>query len=302
MFAFLSLYKMIQLKCVYTDTFTLTPALQQVGGCNGTAIFNVILCPPESRFGSDRQMVCIGEPVIYADSSIMAPDTWLWTFEGGQPGAWSGPDPPPVYYSHPGIYSTTLRVSNDAGGDTLIKTSYIEVKYGPLPIHNFQSNVQLPYQSSTSLRPCARGNKYAWYPADGLSCTDCENPVVFAGNEAVEYMVIVSNEGTTCIDTCYISLEPIPVDEGFYFPNAFSPNHDGENDVFFGVGNFVQVTALSIYNRWGERLYHSVTNPTWDGTVNGKPQQPGLYIYQAELYFEFSQTTELRSGTLLLLQ
>ncbi|MBK9689855.1 MAG: gliding motility-associated C-terminal domain-containing protein [Saprospiraceae bacterium] len=43
---------------------------------------------------------------------------------------------------------------------------------------------------------------------------------------------------------------------------------------------------LSVFSRWGERMYHK-TNFTiseneglWDGTFRGQKVQPGVYVYQ----------------------
>lgn len=56
------------------------------------------------------------------------------------------------------------------------------------------------------------------------------------------------------------------------FPNAFTPNGDGINDVFAakeGHRSIVDFRA-TIFNRWGKKLYEW-TDPTggWDGTMNG---------------------------------
>lgn len=69
------------------------------------------------------------------------------------------------------------------------------------------------------------------------------------------------------------------------FPNAFSPNGDGTNDVFRATqeGDSKPQSLLSfeaiIFNRWGQKLY-SWTNPEegWDGTYNGKVVKDGVYF------------------------
>jgi gliding motility-associated-like protein len=66
-------------------------------------------------------------------------------------------------------------------------------------------------------------------------------------------------------------------------PGAFTPNHDGLNDVFRAVWNAdVLPTSfrLLIYNQWGELLYTgSDINQGWDGTYNGDPCPVGIYTY-----------------------
>ncbi|HSC38496.1 MAG TPA: gliding motility-associated C-terminal domain-containing protein, partial [Chitinophagaceae bacterium] len=68
----------------------------------------------------------------------------------------------------------------------------------------------------------------------------------------------------------------------FNIPNAFTPNHDGHNDCF-GLDRYTALISsmeLSIYNRWGQRVFHT-TNPgdCWDGTWQGKPQETGGFPF-----------------------
>ena len=68
----------------------------------------------------------------------------------------------------------------------------------------------------------------------------------------------------------------------FYIPNAFTPNQDGDNDVFVPVLPHVRDYHLQIFSRWGEIVFDS-DNPTsgWDGcTPKGETAQPGMYIWQ----------------------
>jgi len=70
-----------------------------------------------------------------------------------------------------------------------------------------------------------------------------------------------------------------------WIPNAFTPDGDGTNDFFqfFGVPEPV---TISIYNRWGERVFYSNNyNPEvsgWDGTHRGQPLPGGVYTYLIE--------------------
>jgi len=71
-----------------------------------------------------------------------------------------------------------------------------------------------------------------------------------------------------------------------HFPNTFTPNGDGINDlwIFKGVGHASFVAE--IYNRWGELVY-SWTDESpvngWDGTNQGQPSKMDTYIYRVEI-------------------
>ena len=65
------------------------------------------------------------------------------------------------------------------------------------------------------------------------------------------------------------------------FPNAFSPNGDGHNDVFHAKEGYKGIVSFhaTIINRWGQRLFEW-DDPAkgWDGTFHGKPVRDGVYF------------------------
>jgi gliding motility-associated-like protein len=70
-------------------------------------------------------------------------------------------------------------------------------------------------------------------------------------------------------------------DSKLEFPNAFSPNGDGENDTYHAKKDYRSIVEFHayIYNRWGQKL-HEWTDPAgcWDGTYKGKPVKEGVYF------------------------
>lgn len=65
------------------------------------------------------------------------------------------------------------------------------------------------------------------------------------------------------------------------FPNAFSPNHDGDNDTYkpSEYKSIIEFKAV-IYNRWGQKIYewNDVRSEGWDGTFHGKDVKQGTYF------------------------
>ena len=90
------------------------------------------------------------------------------------------------------------------------------------------------------------------------------------------------------------------------FPDLFSPNQDGENDVFrpfYAEDCPLQDFRLEIYNRWGQKVYESdIPTAAWNGTLNGKNASPDVYIYQARYRLPGTQETISKSGQLTLLR
>ena len=68
-------------------------------------------------------------------------------------------------------------------------------------------------------------------------------------------------------------------------PNAFTPNGDGKNDVFkfVALGGVSKLYYFRIYNRLGQLVFSSVKyGEGWDGTISGKAQDPGGYVWMAK--------------------
>ncbi len=87
-------------------------------------------------------------------------------------------------------------------------------------------------------------------------------------------------------------IEPIPLQKEPYihFPNVFSPNHDGENDLFYFPSEGVTEMYCKIYNRWGNLIYEfSQINEGWNGRTNsGKECSEGTYFYVVTYKFQDS--------------
>lgn len=65
-----------------------------------------------------------------------------------------------------------------------------------------------------------------------------------------------------------------------FVPNAFSPNGDGLNDVFGVISFYVKQFEITIYNEWGEVVYHSTNvEDTWDGIYREEKAISGTYAY-----------------------
>ena len=113
------------------------------------------------------------------------------------------------------------------------------------------------------------------------------------GRDSISYSVTVENEfGCTAIGTAGIRVAEAP----FRTPEIISANRDGLNDnfqVFFVSGVTVDDFTLIVYNRWGQKVFES-TDPSenWDGTVNGKPQNLGTYLYMARFRIDGQEFTE----------
>ena len=87
----------------------------------------------------------------------------------------------------------------------------------------------------------------------------------------------------TCMDTdTFLVQEECQIEEGYYIPNAFSPNGDGVNDLFRLQSSTPTEFRMHIYNRWGSLIFETDQSIPWDGSVNGNRVPEGVYLYVIE--------------------
>ncbi len=157
----------------YDDGGTYTVVLTATSDLCGDATFTqtfTLDAAPVAAFTSDIQEGCAPLTVQFTDASSSNPDTWVWTFEGGNPGT-STAQNPTVTYNTPGTYDVTLTVSNAAGQNSITEVGYIVIT--TVPDASFTSSingVQVDFTNTT-----INGDTYSWDFGDGDSSTE-ENP------------------------------------------------------------------------------------------------------------------------------
>ncbi|TLU89177.1 gliding motility-associated C-terminal domain-containing protein [Dyadobacter sediminis] len=89
---------------------------------------------------------------------------------------------------------------------------------------------------------------------------------------------------------------------GVFVPDAFTPDGDGFNDVLLAKSAQLKTFTFSVFNRWGEVIFHSnALADGWDGKINGVNAPTGSYIYKVTFTDDINQTVE-KSGTFMLLR
>jgi gliding motility-associated-like protein len=111
--------------------------------------------------------------------------------------------------------------------------------------------------------------------------------------------LIVFNRGG-CSDTAFASVCILPADPVF-IPEIFSPNEDGNNDIFFVRGVGIIELDLEVFSRYGQRMFKS-TDPKegWDGRTAGTIAPSGSYIYRAVVTLNDGSVQELNGEVTLI--
>ena len=144
-----------------------------------------------------------------------------------------------------------------------------------------------------------------WQPDSLASSGEGRNGISFVASETMMISVTVIDElGCSATDNQMLLVRK---DRPVYFPTAFSPNGDNNNDIYFIGGDLDQIDFISdffIFDRWGEAVYTGLqtidgsvgvgdgsgflpNDPSfgWDGTLNGQPLNPQVLVYTATVHF-----------------
>ena len=161
--------------------------------------------------------------------------------------------------------------------EKMIQIRGVDARFSFEPI----SDCGLYQFEDTSLGGIERKWDFGHAKSDNRNFSDEINPKhSFRPDTGIFNVCLMIESADNCIDTlCQDIWSTFTETAKFY--NVFTPNEDGINDEFFfdlvGVMNY----QLSIFNRWGERVFYT-DNPDfgWDGkNVSGQKCPAGSYFY-----------------------
>jgi gliding motility-associated-like protein len=118
----------------------------------------------------------------------------------------------------------------------------------------------------------------SWIEGDGTYCIPCPETFLITTKGGCYKIEAVNDYGCKAQDEVCIE---IIKDFGVYIPDAFTPNGDGLNDVFYVYGYNVTDFTMEIFDRWGELIFTSGDQlKGWPGTYMGKEVEMGVYVYK----------------------
>jgi hypothetical protein len=291
------------------NTGATAPALQNLGagsyavtvtdanGCTAAASAILTAPPPVIATAASEDVDCFtpGAILIEAIEGGAAPYTVLAM---GQQFYTDGLEEVIVENVPPGAYAIAI---TDANGCTATETVALT---GPGP--STESVVQ---ESEVGLGDTVRlqvpagfaAGSISWSPAAGLSCAHCPDPWTVATHNAV-YTATIHGYGGCRVEVVHRVRVRADVDKTpYYIPNAIKPGAFG-NEVFtvYAGVDLVNIRFLRVFTRWGEFVTEIENFPPngplgWNGEFDGKPVDPGVFVWYAELEFA-DGTTELVKG------
>jgi gliding motility-associated-like protein len=275
-----------------------------VDGNNCTDTTSVLISEPPQLFVSPQR---IKASICYGDSTAQL----ILAGAGGTP---------PYRFSIDGVHFLrdtafknipgrvyTVIVRDSTNCKTTIQVDVPQP--GPIQV-SAGADAVLELGFTTTLRaivvPTDRIYSYLWTPFDSL-LTPRRAITVAAPTKTTLYTVTVRDTNNcTAVDQVLIEVKK---DRPVFVPNVFSPNHDGNNDVFmiFGNASAVKVQELKIFDRWGDMVFSAQDTPLndsrfgWDGTFRGKDLTPQVFAYFAKVIFVDGEIV-LYSGDITLMR
>jgi gliding motility-associated-like protein len=227
--------------------------------------------------------ICLGESVqLFVLSDSIASSAIKYTWQ------------PATNLSNPNIANPIATPTTDAtylvtveANDCEKTTIPVFIKVGNYPDINAGEDKTIFKGTSVVLDVASSAPvTYTWSPVATLSCSNCQFPSASPLTTTTYLVAATNQDGCAALDSLVVRVFETCDGEQIFVPNTFTPNSDGNNDIFIPQGIGVEkIEVMRIYDRWGELLFETLDiRNGWDGTFNGKTAQPGVYVYYIEAF------------------
>lgn len=222
----------------------------------------------EGIAGSDT-VVCSGAPVTLwgdgGDFYAWTPNEYIDDTSSRNPTVF-----PPVPYNYQVV------ITNIYG---CVDTQSVFVDVFPDPVITLNQTYEIYYGETAQLFAHAGvGSSYEWTPSKYLNSTYVYNPLSSPDSTVYYTVKITTEHGCVYYDTTSVHVK---YETLVSFPNAFTPNNDGKNDLFsYIVRGPFELDGFKVFDRWGNMVFFSdIVNEGWDGTFDGKQAEVGTYVF-----------------------
>jgi gliding motility-associated-like protein len=255
---------------VYIDTLT------NINNCDSIVTTTLTIDSLLSIAADTAAPICFGDPLnLTATGSGNGTITWYSDSLGTTVVGTGSPFTPTI--PAPGTY--TFYVNEDGACPSAMDSVVVVVGgvqaiinanplTGPVPLSVFFGN------GSTT----GAGITYFWDFGNGNTSTVFQPTEVY-NNEGTYTVMLIVTDGI-CSDTAYVTIDAYGA-SAILIPNVFTPNGDGQNDVFTVDGVNLASVQCEIFNRWGQLMYSwDNVRGSWDGrTPSGTEVPDGTYFY-----------------------
>ena len=254
-------------------------------GCVTTIYDTVhIYLQPEIDFDVTQSIGCAPFTATFADGSTASTNIiYQWDFGDGNTSNLANPS---HTYQNPGVYNVGLVIYITEGcTDTLslFRPGLVTVNPTPTSGVTITPTITTIYDAVVTVQDLYSKPGELFFTDMGDGSIYSNNPsFIHTYRDTGSYLVkhVVYN-GFSCADTAkvLVRINPVPL---IFAPNAFSPNGDGDNDEYRISVVGYQEFKLSIFNRWGDRVFYSEDpSESWNGQKynTGQEQPVGVYTF-----------------------
>lgn len=266
--------------CVLTVDPAFPCSMPKTASSYGVAMTVVDAIPPSVSITASANDICPGTPVTFVAAAQNASSSvsYQWKLNEAKAGTDSSNFTSSNLNNGDEVYCMLTDSNGCSRNPASSEKIMMSVKSLPEIVMNpVDTFVAQGTQLMISASITGNISSYQWLPSQSLTNNSSLTPTTQPLSSNTNYFF---NAITT--DGCAVSKEiTIKILTDLVMPNAFSPNGDGHNEVFrIPPNTYINLNEFSIFNRWGNKIF-STTNSGkgWDGTVNGKKQDAGMYIY-----------------------
>ena len=153
-------------------------------------------------------------------------------------------------------------------------------------------------EGSTLLNAKAGYVKYSW--SNGM-----EGPAYIASDTGLVWVYGIDSCASTIIDTFRLTICDC---NSFFVPNSFTPNGDGQNDVFYprSGSSLSKIKSFRVYDRWGELVFerHNISandaSNAWDGSYHNETPRPEVYVWVLDAICSSGKTESLKGSVTII--
>ena len=248
------------------------------GNCSLTDDINVVLHnKPEAAIGMNG--ICTNDSIsIFSNSIYTSPLTqYSWNINN-QP--YIGDTVRPIINNEQSLNIELTIIDQNSCMDSVSINTYI---YAPDFSSIWTSGDTSIYVGEEVSIQAYGAYDYEWFPKENLD-TPHEDHTIASPNKKQLYVVMAKDiNGCTIYDSLTVDIKP---NSQIYIPDAFTPNHDGNNDFYYLSGENICSINYSIYNRWGNVVFKANNiNDRWDGRYMDKMQSSEGYTVFGNINF-----------------
>ncbi|RYD53204.1 MAG: PKD domain-containing protein [Sphingobacteriales bacterium] len=165
-------------------------------------------------------------------------------------------------------------------------TLSVRITVAPIPVVNAGPDLTIVAGESITLSGSVSDDvvRHFWTTTQYLSCDTCLRPVATPKGPMTYTLHGVNSAGCESADE--VALRTRCETGQFFVPNTFTPNGDGQNDLFYPRGKGItKINVFRIYSRWGELMFEATNfdvndqRMAWDGTHKNIPLKPDTYVW-----------------------